>query len=34
VRAPREMQTFVPDHAARLEDKAAHGHGKGHGHGS
>jgi polyphosphate kinase 2 len=33
VRAPREMQTFVPDHAARLEDKAAHhGHGKGHGH--
>jgi polyphosphate kinase len=35
VRAPREMQTFVSDHAARLEDKAAHhGHGKGHGHSS
>ena len=33
VRAPREMQTYVPDHAAALDHKPAHrGHGKGHGH--
>jgi polyphosphate kinase len=32
VRVPRDMQTYVPDHAAAMEQKAEHhGHGKGHG---